>query len=322
MSERVLKLFLQHNDKFISGEELARQLDMSRTAVWKHIRTLRQQGYEFEAIPRVGYRLVARPARLETVALMAHMQTDIFGQHIHLLEQTDSTQTVARRLIADGDTPEGTLVIAEQQTAGRGRHGRPWHSPAGKGIWMSLVTYPKIPPQYCSQLTLLAAVAVTRAIKKRHSIDVGIKWPNDLLINGKKICGILLESSIEGESVRYVIVGIGISANIRQEDYPEDLRDKATSILNESGHEVDRQLLICDTMHQFEQLYTIYQEQGFSPIKLLWESLSVSLDQTVRVQTHEGVIEGVAESVDDYGALVVRTPDGLVRVYSGEVTMG
>lgn len=318
MIEQLLKLFLENSGQFLSGEELARRLHCSRTAVWKHIQTLRQQGYQFEAVSRRGYRLTGKPAALEKSAILSMMKTRGFGKTIHLLDQTPSTQIIAQELIAEG-APEGTLIIAEQQTAGRGRHGRTWHSPAGKGIYMSLITYPQIPPQYCSQLTLLAAVAVTRAIRRRYPLDVGIKWPNDLLINGKKICGILLESSVEGESVRYVIVGIGISANLDSGDFPAELIDKATSLQIEAGQEVDRQQLICDVMEQFEQLYEIYTDQGFAPIKLLWESLSVSLDRPARVQINNEMIQGIAKEVNEYGALVVRTDQGDIKIYSGDV---
>lgn len=321
MNERLLQLFLQNPQQFLSGEELSRQLNMSRTAVWKHIQGLRREGYEFEAVPRRGYRLRQRPPRLDKSALLAGLTTKVLGRHIHLLDSVESTQTVAHQLVAEG-APEGTLVLAERQTAGRGRMGRKWHSPAGKGIWMSLVLFPHVPLQFVSQLTLLAAVAVCRAIRLHVPVDVGIKWPNDLLVERKKVCGILLESSAEDERLRYVVAGIGISANLSREDYPEELRERATSLLIESGREIDRHRLICEVMRQFEELYELYRKQGFAPIRLLWEALSVSLHRLIRIETREGWVEGTAEAIDEFGALVVRLDNGETRkFYSGDVDL-
>ncbi len=322
MNERILQLFADHPDEYLSGEELSRRLNCSRTAIWKHIESLRKEGYRFDAASRKGYKLLHRPERLQMAKLLNGLETTVMGQKLHIFDQLDSTQTMAHRLVAEG-APEGTLVIAEEQTAGRGRMGRKWHSPRGKGIYMSLVLKPRVPVFFTPQLTLLTAVAVCRAIRKFVGVDVGIKWPNDLLIAGKKVCGILLEISGDDERLKYVIAGIGISANLEPEDYSEELRKIATSLAIEKGEPIEREALIQAILKDFEELYQLYNEQGFAPIRMLWEALSVSLHKAIRVQSPAREwIEGIAESIDDTGALTVRTADGnRFRVFSGEVEL-
>jgi BirA family biotin operon repressor/biotin-[acetyl-CoA-carboxylase] ligase len=319
MKQFILQLFEQNKDKYISGEQLSQSLNCSRTAIWKHIEALRQEGYEFEASPKRGYRLIQSPERLDVSKLNACLQTKVMGRVLHLFDEIDSTQTAAHQLVAQG-AAEGTLVIAEKQTAGRGRMGRKWHSPKGKGIWMSLVLEPRIPVHFSPQLTLLAAVALCRAIQQVVPIDVGIKWPNDLLVNGKKISGVLLETRAEDERLQYIVAGIGIGVNLKPEDYPEELKALATSLAIESGQTVDREKLICAVLKEFEELYELYHQQGFTPIRLLWEALTVSLHRPIRVHTSNGPVEGVAESIDDMGALTVRLAGGeTMKVYSGDV---
>jgi BirA family biotin operon repressor/biotin-[acetyl-CoA-carboxylase] ligase len=321
MNERILQLFEQHPNAYLSGEDLSRQLNCSRTAIWKHIRSLREKGYEFESAPRKGYRLLSKPAKLSITELLAGLTTKVMGQKLYLYDEVESTQSAAHALVGSGAS-EGTLVLAEAQSSGRGRMGRKWHSPRGKGIWMSLVLTPKIPLYFTPQLTLLAAVAVCRSIQKLCRVEIGIKWPNDLLIHGKKVCGILLEISGEDERLKYVIAGIGISANLRMEDYPEELRTVATSLAIETGSEVSRTAIIQAVLREFEDLYALYHEQGFAPIRLLWEAHSVSLHRPIRVHTPNGMIEGRAESIDDAGALTVSTASGeQIRVFSGDVEL-
>jgi BirA family biotin operon repressor/biotin-[acetyl-CoA-carboxylase] ligase len=323
MDEKILEMFLQNPDEFISGEELSEKLSCSRTAIWKHIQSLRKKGYEFEAQRKKGYRLIAQPAFLEASAIRTCLKTNRLGSSITIFKQVDSTQNKLHEIAEENDSQEGTLVIAEQQETGRGRMGRPWHSPPGKGIWMSFLLKPQVPLQQVSQLTLLIAVAVARAIRQLTSLEVGIKWPNDLLVNGKKICGILLESSAEDERLKYVIAGIGISANIKKEDFPEELRSKATSLFIESGKEIHREQLICQVLQEIEGLYDLYQEQGFGPIQTLWEALNVTFGKKIKVETPRGKIEGMAEGLNEMGALVLRLDNGKkYSLFSGEIEFG
>lgn len=315
----LLSLLEAQSGAYVSGEEISRKLNVSRTAVWKQIRKLEADGYVIDAVPRLGYRLSGRPSRLSLHGLLPRLTTAKFGRNLKLLGEVGSTQDELRKL-ADEGAPEGTLVIAERQTKGRGRMGRSWLSPAGKGIWMSLLLRPRVPLQLTPQLTLLAAVALSRAITRVVPLPIGIKWPNDLLVNGRKISGILLESAAEDERLRYVVVGLGISANLDAEDYPPDLLDKAVSLKMASGAEVDRAELIAAILDEFERLYDLYQERGFEPIRLLWEAHSVTLNKPAALHSPSGAVEGVPIGLDESGALRVRLADGSVTsVYSAEM---
>lgn len=320
MGETTLLALLEaESGVFVSGEEISRKLNVSRTAVWKQIRKLEAEGYVIEAVPRLGYRLKARPDRLSLQELLSKLATRQFGRNVKLLDEVGSTQDELKKLAEEG-SPEGTLVIAERQTQGRGRQGRSWLSPAGKGVWMSLLLRPEIPLQLTPQLTLLAAVALSRAIKRVVPLTIGIKWPNDLLVDGRKISGILLESAAEDERLKYVAAGIGISVNLEEADYPEELRAKAVSLKMASGRTIDRIELIAAAMEEFETLYDLYREQGFAPIRSMWEAHSVTLHRPAALLTPQGRVEGVPEGLDDAGGLIVRQRDGTLRtIYSAEM---
>lgn len=316
---RLLSLLEEKPNGFVSGEEISRQLGVSRTAIWKQIRKLEAEGFEIEAVPRLGYRLVGRPSRLNAAELQSKLATAAFGRHLDLRDTVTSTQDVLRDL-AEAGAPEGTLVIAEFQDNGRGRMGRAWVSPPGRGVSMSLLLRPDVPLQLAPQLTLLAAVALCRSLSRETGLEIGIKWPNDLLVQGRKISGILLESATEDERLRYVAVGLGISVNLEAGDYPEELLERAVSLRIAAGRPFDRSTLIAAVLLEFEQLYTIYKEQGFEPIRILWEALSVSLNRTVLLTTGQGRFEGVPRGLDASGGLRVELPDGGERmIYSAEI---
>ncbi|MEK5644041.1 biotin--[acetyl-CoA-carboxylase] ligase [Paenibacillus rhizosphaerae] len=319
-AETLLDILLDA-EEFVSGEEISRRLSVSRTAVWKQINKLREAGYEFEAVPHKGYRIVSKPDLLDQQELAQRIQSKVMGSRLKILGTTVSTQEEAKALAEEG-APEGTLVIAEEQTGGKGRMGRKWFSPYGKGIWMSLVLRPEQPLHYTPQLTLLTGVAVCRAVRKVTGVMAGLKWPNDLLVDGRKICGILLESAAEDEHVRYCIAGIGISANLDRDDYPEELTGIGTSLKIEAGEPIDRMALIATVMEEFEMLYELYRKDGFQPVASLWEALSVTLGKRVSIQTARGPIEGMADGLDASGALRVRTDAGeQIPVFSGDVEL-
>jgi BirA family biotin operon repressor/biotin-[acetyl-CoA-carboxylase] ligase len=321
VNESLLSILLHHPDDFISGEEISRRLSISRTAVWKQINKLRKLGYEFEAVPHKGYRILFKPDSLDPLTLGNALNTTIMGANVEIIKTTVSTQEEARKRAEQG-AAEGTLIVAEEQTGGKGRLGRKFFSPYGKGVWMSLILRPQQPVKFTSQLTLLTGVAVCRAIRRTTALEAGIKWPNDILINNRKICGILLESVIEDEVVRYCIAGIGISVNLDVEDYPDDLRDIASSIKIESGTSMDRTILIAAVMDEFESLYKLYQQEGFQAIASLWEALSVMIQQKVVVSTHQGQREGIAVGLDPSGALLVDMGMGeIMPIMSGGVKL-
>ena len=315
----LLQLLESEPGRYVSGEEISRKLNVSRTAIWKQVRKLEAEGYEIEATPRLGYRLLGKPSRLTVQELLPKLNTQSFGRNLRLFDVVGSTQDELRSLAEQG-APEGTVVIAEQQTNGRGRMGRAWVSPAGKGVWMSLLLRPSVPLPLTPQLTLLAAVALSRAITRLVPLTIGIKWPNDLLVDGRKISGILLESAAEDERLRYVVVGLGISVNLDEEDYPEELLERAISLKMAAGRPVSRSELIAEVLEQFERLYALYLEQGFAPIRALWEAHAVTLNRSVTLTTPQGAIEGVPRELDDMGGLRVELPDGSFRtIYSAEV---
>jgi BirA family biotin operon repressor/biotin-[acetyl-CoA-carboxylase] ligase len=319
MNERLLALFAEHPDGFLSGERISRDLGVSRTAVWKHIQALKAEGYDFESSPRKGYRLVGRPERIRAAVLQARLTTRRLGRALRLVDETPSTQDEAHAWVAQGAS-HGALVVAEAQTAGRGRLGRSWHSPKSKGVWMSLVLKPDIPLPLTPQLTLLAAVALCRTLRRLTGKEAAIKWPNDILIGDRKVSGILMESSAEDERLNYVVAGVGVSVNLRREDFPPELQTVATSLLLEAGRPIEREELIALFLEQLEELYELYRREGFSPIRTLWEALSSTLGRTVSIKTPQGVEKGIALRLDETGALVVRREEGgETKVFSGDV---
>lgn len=319
MSEQVLRMFLNKEGEYVSGEAISRELQVSRTAVWKKIRKLEEEGYRFEASRKLGYKLLSGPDRLSAVKLQAMLDTRWLGRRLHLHDTVDSTQHVARRLAEEG-APEGTLVIAEQQLQGKGRLGRRWESPKGKGIWLSLLLRPQLSLQRSPQLTLLTAVALCRVLRRLTELDIGIKWPNDLLSGGKKLSGILLESSAEEERLSYVIAGIGISANLEESDYPPELLEKAASLYMLGGRKLDRHQIVASLMKELEELYELYMREGFGPIRTLWEALAVSLHKRAVLTTPQGELEGVPVGLDENGALLLKMDNGeVLPVFSAEM---
>lgn len=311
-------LLVEHENDYLSGQKISELLGCSRTAVWKHISELKKEGYEVEGIQKRGYRIISKPNNIRPHDIRTNLQTKKIGQHIHYYESTSSTQEIAHNLALEG-AEEGTVVITEQQLKGRGRLGRQWESPKGTGIWMSLILRPNIPPHQAPQLTLLSAVAIVQAVQKVTDIHCEIKWPNDILINGKKVVGILTELQAEADIIRSIIVGIGINVNIKS--FPDELQHKATSLLIENNHqEVQRAELLQAIFQQFELLYDEYLKTGFQAIKLRWESYAVSLGKQITARTLSGEIHGLATGITDEGVLLIEDKDGKVhKVYSADI---
>jgi BirA family biotin operon repressor/biotin-[acetyl-CoA-carboxylase] ligase len=243
------------------------------------------------------------------------------GQHVIDLKQIDSTNVLAAKLAEQGE-PEGTLVIAEQQTGGKGRRGKPWFSPPGTGIWMSLLLRPAIPMVQAPQLTLVAAVAVSQALTEITGKQAGIKWPNDILFGRQKCCGILTEMNMESEEIRYVIVGIGINVNQEKSDFPPELREIATSLKEVSGRKIKRAMVVQRILEIFERLYDQYLDSGgFAPIRDQWKKQSITLGRHVSAQTPRGIISGTAVDIDETGALLIETEQKLEKIYSADIHM-
>ena len=317
--EMVLEFLAEAADDFVSGEAISGKLGLSRAAVWKHVNALRGQGYRIEAVPARGYRLIAIPDRLGTLEIGPLLNTHDLGQTLHCSEELPSTNDRAREL-ADAGAVHGEVVIAECQTAGRGRRGRAWSSPAGKNLYLSVILRPALPPQRAPELTLVASVAACDACRKA-GVDAGIKWPNDLLVDGRKVAGILTELSAEADAVHWVILGIGVNLNAAPGDFPAELHAVATSLSIERGQPVPRALFAAALLSELEQWLDLHAAEGFGPIRDAWRERSVTLGREVRVDGDGGEIAGVAEDIDDSGALLVRGAGGLVRIVAGDVRL-
>lgn len=320
MRSQILNLLKQAGDNFLSGEYLAETLNVSRTAIWKHIKALRDSGYDIESVPRNGYRLLHSPDLLSAEEMKNSLSTKILGSDIKYFTTTDSTNNQAKKLALDGAV-DGTIVISEEQNGGRGRLSRSFFCPKYKGVWFSVILRPDFLPQEAPKCTLLAAVAVTKAIYDVTGVKVGIKWPNDILYNGKKLVGILTEMSAEMERINYIVLGIGIDVNISVEETPEDIRDIMTSLSQITGKKVSRLELLNKLLYHLEQLYIMAQKQSFAPILDEWRKYSITLNQEIKVISGNDVTYGEAVDIDDDGALLVKINGQIKRVLAGDVSI-
>ncbi|WP_027417521.1 biotin--[acetyl-CoA-carboxylase] ligase [Aneurinibacillus terranovensis] len=317
--EGMLQLLKEAGDNFISGEEISKRLGVSRTAIWKHIEELREEGYVFEAVRRSGYRLLATPDVTSAEEIKLGLTTKTFGCAVHHFAVVDSTQNKCQDLAKQG-APEGTLVVADQQIGGKGRLGRVWYSPAGKNISMSLLLRPTLELQECPQITLLAAVAIVETMRDICGVEASIKWPNDILVNGKKVCGILTELNAEAERINWLIIGMGINVNTLEEDFPPEILEIATSLAIEKKRQFRRAEIIQGILKRLEELYLLYIDEGFAPIKKRWELYAVTIGKRVTIRTLHGSLTGYAEGIDETGVLLVRRDNGsLNKVYSADV---
>lgn len=306
----------------VSGAELAEQLGVSRAAVWSHIEELRQLGYSILASPHFGYRLTGEPDALLADDLLARLgKSRVIGRDIHVFEQTTSTNDVVEKLARDG-VREGVVVFAESQTKGRGRLGRKWISPPRRGLWFSILLRPNLRPQETTQLTVASATALRRAIFSQTRLRVEIKWPNDILIGGKKTAGILTEMSAELDRVRHVILGIDIDVNQDAHEFPAELRKTATSLKIENGESLSRAALATAALRELDIDYSQICAGRFSDIAADWMEHCTTIGKDVTVQIGDRKIRGRAESLDDDGALILRTEHGrLQRITGGDVTI-
>jgi BirA family transcriptional regulator, biotin operon repressor / biotin---[acetyl-CoA-carboxylase] ligase len=306
----------------VSGAQLAEQLAISRAAVWARIDELRKVGYEIEAGPHFGYKLVSSPDALHADDLVARLgKTRVVGRDIQVFEQTTSTNDVAEKLARDG-VKEGAVVFAESQTKGRGRLGRKWMSPTRKGLWFSVLLRPHLHPQETTQLTVISATALRRAVKTVTGLSAEIKWPNDLLLGGKKAAGILTELSAEVDRVRHIIIGIGVDVNQDADEFPAELRKTATSLRMEAGGEISRAELATEILRELDSDYTRICARKFSEVADEWEAACVTIGKNVAVHLGDRQLRGRAESLDDDGALLIRTEHGhLERITGGDVIL-
>lgn len=289
---------------------MAAKLGISRAAVWKQIRNLRKRGYEIEAATKKGYHLAYKPDHVDADMILSGLKTRWLGRDMRSFPEVTSTNEVARSLAPN--CQNGTVILAETQTEGRGRLSRHWASPPG-GVWMSLILKPEIPLDRIYQINMAVSVAISRAIFSLLGLEAGIKWPNDLLIRGRKICGILMEVSAEVGRLDYAVVGLGINANVRLSNFPAEWM--STSLARESGHEVNRRDLIQRILMDIEEAYDV---MGSNEIYKEWRHKSITLGRRVRITSSSGALLGVVEDLNEDGTLLLRTDSGLQRVLAGD----
>jgi len=322
LRESVLKALKAGNGEWVSGETLSQTLNVSRTAVWKQVQNLSTEGYKIESSPKKGYRISNPVDLLSPEEVKPGLLTEVFGQDNYFYyRQTDSTNKRARALANDG-YPEGTVIVAEEQTDGRGRRGRSWYSPSNQGIYMSIILRPAFPLRQISRLSLLAGVASAEALKDELGLQPSIKWPNDILINGRKITGILSEAVTDMDSIEYIVLGIGININNLPQEFPEDFRTPPTSVLAENGQPGSRVKLLRKLLLSLERQYNFLEDDNFTPILEKARRLSMTLGQKVYFDEGSEVISGEAIDLDDKGYLLVRDYKGTIHtVMSGEISL-
>lgn len=326
MKTKILTI-LKNSEKHVSGQSLSNQLGVSRTAIWKVINQLKEEGYMIEAVPNKGYRIVAYPDIITAEEIKSILRTKEIGKEVLYYDMVDSTNTKAKQL-AEQENTHGLLVIAEQQEMGKGRRGKKWNSQKGTGIWMSLIIKPKIKPVAASMLTLVAALAVTKAIRQmgeqeenRNNLEAKIKWPNDIVVNGKKVCGILTEMSSELDYINHVVIGIGINANI--EKFPDEINHMATSLLLEGKKHIKRSQLVAFVLEAFEAYYIKFlKTENLETMITEYNQWLINYEEEVKIIEENVTYTGVAKGITATGELIVILPDGTRKeVVSGEVSV-
>jgi len=319
MDEEILRLLREHPFTFLSGEEISRQLKVTRTAIWKRVKHLRDLGYEIEASTRSGYRLIQSPDLLIPSEIKPILETKWMGRVIHHFNIIDSTNSKAYQLALNG-AEEGEVVIAESQDKGRGRLGRHWFSPPFLNLYLSIILRPKIPPHQASLITLVVAVATAEAIQKFSGLQPMIKWPNDILLRDRKVAGLLNEIHSEMDRIHFVILGIGVNLNMDEEMFSKEIREGATSLKREMGQAISRKAFLQCLLKELEGWYAIFLEEGGGPILKAWRERAQIKGKQVKVTSFGKTLVGMAVDVDSDGALILETEGGgKQRVVAGDV---
>lgn len=318
---KVLEI-LERSPESISGETISSELNITRSAVWKNIKELKEMGYDIQSSQKDGYKLLQSSNRLFPYEVEKRLNTQVIGRKMRYFRDIPSTNVVGKQICAESDPGDlhGTVIIAEEQTGGVGRMGRAWISPAG-GIWITIVLRPHVPVDHIFMITMAGSVAVARAIRKEFDLGALIKWPNDIFIGKKKIGGLLLEMSAEADKVHYCLLGIGIDVNNPVKDFAADLQRDITAISLEVGHDVDRASFLARILKEFENRYQLVESGEYEAITQEWKSLSATLENRVLIRTPKNSFEGDAIDIDEFGALIVKKDNGkLERVIAGDCT--
>lgn len=317
MKNKVLETLYEKKGKYVPIDKISSQLEIPQSSVQEHIKSLLNEGYTIECSRDNEVLLKEELTLILPHKLKEALNTSYIGKEIHYFREVDSTNEVAKRLAQEG-APEGTVVIAERQRKGRGRGGKPWISPIG-GAWMSIILRPDTLPMNAPQLTFTAGVSAAKTIKEEYELDVGIKWPNDILIEDKKVCGILTEISTEKDSIDYIIAGIGIDANVDLDYLPPELRKESTSLKSELEEEISRMILVRKFLENFEAMYNEFNRGNFQKILHKWRKYSKTIGSYVEIRKGTEIVQGEAIGVNREGALILELKDGsLQKIISGE----
>ncbi|SHE44918.1 biotin--[acetyl-CoA-carboxylase] ligase [Caloramator proteoclasticus] len=318
MKSKILNI-LRSSDTYVSGEEISKLLGISRAAIWKHINQLKKEGYQIDSLTKNGYKLISSPDILSFDEISPFLKTKFIGHDILYYESIDSTNTFAKSI--SQNCKDGLVIIAEEQTKGRGRLGRTWVSPKRKGIWMSIILHPNLPPSEAHKLTIITASSIYNTLCK-FNVDIKIKWPNDILINGKKICGILTEMNAELNHINSLVIGIGINVNTEVEDFNEELTKIATSLRIETGKFIDRKKLTAEILNNFEDFYIDYlSTKDIRPYLEIVRKNSALINKYVEIiKPNEKYIAKVVD-IDDDGQLVIDNDGKIEKLLSGEVSL-
>ena len=319
MLERVIQVLKEHLGGYVSGEKLAVLSGITRAGIWKQINQLREMGYEIDSSPRKGYCLIKTPD-LNPFEILDGLKTERFGRAIHFQTETESTNRWAKRLAVEG-AAEGTLCLAESQTRGRGRLGRSWFSAPGKGLCFSLILRPKLNPAELAGMTILTAVSMAQAIYKITEIQVLIKWPNDLVFEGRKLAGILAEVNGEADLINYLIIGLGLNVNQRADEFPDEIKPLAASLQMIKNSDLSRKMILQEFLKIFETNYVTLSNGSLFEIVAYAKKNSATLGEMVRInQGYRRTLSGEAVDLDDDGSLWLKESSGsMVRVYAGEI---
>ncbi|MGZ7135149.1 MAG: biotin--[acetyl-CoA-carboxylase] ligase [Methanobacterium sp.] len=317
MKNKVLETLYEKKGEYISIYKISLELEIPESSVQEHIKSLLNEGYTIECSDTNEVLLKEELTLILPHKLKDALNTSYIGKEIHYFREVDSTNEVAKTLAEEG-APEGTVVIAERQRKGKGRGGKPWISPIG-GAWMSIILRPDTLPMNAPQLTFTAGVAAAKTIKSEYGLDVGIKWPNDILIENKKVCGILTEISTEKDSIDYIIAGIGIDANVDLDSIPPELRDETTSLKTEMEEEISRMILVRKFLENFEPMYNQFNQGNFKKILQKWRKYSKTIGSNVEIRKGTEIVQGEAVGVNKEGILILELKDGTLRkIISGE----
>jgi len=316
---KVLEI-LERNSGPISGETISNELGITRSAVWKHINELRIMGYDISSSQKAGYMLTRSSHNLLPYEIHKKLKTQVIGKKIRYIDSTPSTIAIGKQLCSEGniDKIHGTVIIAEEQTGGVGRMGRAWVSPRG-GIWITVILKPHIPLDHIFMITMAGSIAVARAIRKEFDLGALIKWPNDIFIGNKKVAGLLLELDAEADTVHYCLLSLGVDVNVPVSNFSQVIKNDITSIQAELGHDVDRAPFLARILKEFESRLFLIESGEYNTIIQEWKSMSCTLENQVQIRTLRNTFEGEAVDIDEYGALIIKKPNGkLERVIAGD----